>query len=332
MGVLLYTHPRFLDHTTPRGHPERPARLDAVLAGIDAAGVGDAVQRVPPRAATRTELERVHEAEYLEAIQAFCESGGGHLDPDTSAVPASWEAAVLAAGAGLDAVDRLSRGEADAAFCAVRPPGHHATPNRAMGFCLINNVAVTAAALAARGERVVVLDWDVHHGNGTQDAFWQSGEVMYVSLHQWPLYPGTGRLLDTGAGAGTGLTLNFPLPPGATGDVELAALDEVVAPAVERFEPTWLLVSAGFDAHRQDPIAELDLSAADYADMTRRVLEYVPPGRIVVFLEGGYDLEALAASAGATVATLAGAEHRPEQPSSGGPGRDVVDAALRLHR
>jgi len=329
--LLLYTHPRFMDHTNPRGHPERPARLDAVLAGIDAAGVREAIERVSPRAATRSELERVHTSAYLEAIQGFCEGGGGQIDPDTSAVPESWEAAVLAAGAGLDAVERLSRGEADAAFCAVRPPGHHATPTRAMGFCLLNNVAIAAAALAERGERVLVLDWDVHHGNGTQDAFWQDGRVMYVSLHQWPLYPGTGRLDDTGTGEGEGLIVNFPLPAGATGDVELAALDEVVAPAVERFDPGWLLISAGFDAHRLDPLAELELTAADYADLTKRTLEYVPRGRVVAFLEGGYDLEGLAASAGATVAALVGEDHRPERPSSGGPGREVVDAALRLH-
>src|SRR6185436_3501446 len=157
--------------------------------------------------------------------------------------------AVLAAGAGLDAIDRLDRGDASAAFLAVRPPGHHATPTRAMGFCLLNNVAVTAAALAARGERVIILDWDAHHGNGTQDAFYDDPRVLYVSFHEHPLYPFTGKLHEAGHGAGAGSTINVPLPEGATGDVYLHAMDDLVAPAVEAFAPTWLLLSAGFDGH-----------------------------------------------------------------------------------
>jgi acetoin utilization deacetylase AcuC-like enzyme len=331
VAVLLYTDPRFHDHDTGPGHPERPARLDAVLAGIAAAGVDDAVVRAVPRPARREELARIHPDAYLDAIEAFCAEGGGHIDADTSASPASWDAAVLAAGAGLAAVEALDRGEADAAFLAVRPPGHHATPRRPMGFCLLNNVAVTAAALADRGERVLVLDWDAHHGNGTQDAFYGDARVLYVSLHQFPLYPGTGRLEETGAGAGAGCTVNFPLPPGTTGDAYLAAFDEVIAPAVEGFAPTWVLVSAGFDGHRADPLTDLGLTAGDFADLTERVAATVPAGRRLAFLEGGYDLEALAASAGACVAALAGASYRPERSTAGGPGRSVVDA-VRLHR
>jgi len=330
LSVLLSTAAAYFDHQPGRGHPERPARLEAVLAGAEEAGVDDAIVRVEPRPATREELATVHPAAYLDALERFCAAGGGDLDADTTVVPASWSAAVLAAGAGIDATERLRAGEADAAFCAVRPPGHHATPNRAMGFCLLNSAAVTAGVLAGQGERVVVIDWDAHHGNGTQDAFWADGRVLYVSLHQWPLYPGSGRLEDRGEGEGLGTTLNFPLPAGATGDVYLAALDEVVAPVVERFDPTWLVVSAGFDAHRADPLTGLALSSGDFADLTRRVLELAPAGRRVLFLEGGYDLDALRESTAACIAGLVGVDLRPERATAGGPGRDVVRAAAEL--
>jgi acetoin utilization deacetylase AcuC-like enzyme len=326
--LLLSTSERFAVHDTRRGHPERPARLDAVLAGIESADVGDALVRVAPRAATRAELEGAHPPDFLDAMERFCASGGGAIDGDTAAVEASWAAAVLAAGAGPDAVERLDRGEADAAFCVVRPPGHHAMPARAMGFCLVNNVAVTAAALADRGERVLILDWDAHHGNGTQAVFYSDPRVLYVSLHEFPLYPFTGRLGETGAGDGVGTTLNLPLPAGLTGDVALAVMDEVVAPVVEAFAPSWLLVSAGFDGHRADPLTGLGLSSGDFADLTRRSLSFAPAGRRIAFLEGGYDLQALADSAGAFAAALVGEEHRPERATAGGPGRAVVDAAL----
>ena len=326
MAVLLGTHPRFAEHDTGYGHPERPARLDAVLRGIEAAGVVDALVPVAPRPARRDELELVHPAAYLDAIERFCSAGGGHIDADTAASAESWDAALLAAGAGVDAVERLDAGEADAAFLVVRPPGHHATPSRAMGFCLVNNVAVTAAALAARGERVLIVDWDAHHGNGTQDAFYADGRVAYVSLHQFPLYPGTGGLEEAGVGDGAGTTVNVPLPPGATGDVYLAAFDEVIAPLAERLGPTWVLMSAGFDAHRADPLTDMGLSAGDFALLAERVAGLVPAGRRIAFLEGGYNLDALAASAGACVAALAGESYRPEAPTSGGAGRRVVDA------
>jgi acetoin utilization deacetylase AcuC-like enzyme len=328
-AVVLETHPQYLAHDSGRGHPERPARLEAVLGGIDAAGIADRVTHASPRPARRDELERVHPPAHLDALEAFCRAGGGHLDADTHASAASWDAALLAAGAGLDAIERLERGEADAAFCAVRPPGHHATGARAMGFCLLNNVAVCAAALADRGERVLIVDWDAHHGNGTQDVFYADPRVLFVSFHQFPLYPGTGRLDETGAGAGEGCTINLPFPPGTTGDVYLAAFDELVHPAAARFGPTWVLVSAGFDSHRADPLTDLGLQAGDFADLTRRVMGLAPPGRRIAFLEGGYDLGALAASAGACVAAFAGVEHRPEPATSGGPGQVVVEAALK---
>ncbi len=332
--LVVATDQVFAEHDTGPRHPERPARLEAVRLGVEQSGLGDAVGPLAIRDATRPELERVHSAAYLDALELHCVGGGGRLDPDTVASRASWRVARAAAGAGLAAAEALGRGEAAGAFLAVRPPGHHALPSRAMGFCLVNNIAITTAALADRGERVCIVDYDAHHGNGTQEIFYRDPRVLYVSLHQWPFYPGTGALDETGAGAGAGLTCNLPLPAGATGDVYLRAFDEVVAPLVERFGPTWVLVSAGFDAHRDDPLTELGLSAGDFADVTARVVALAPrPGRVIAFLEGGYDLDALRVSVAASLPALAGLERsehggRSEPATSGGPGRSVVEAAI----
>lgn len=336
--VLFSTHAAYLEHLAGPRHPECPERLDAVLAGARRADLVDALIPLEPVAASREDLERVHPKLYLDRIEIICARGGGRLDPDTYAGPHSWTAATLAAGAGLTAVEALRRGQSDAAFCAVRPPGHHATRTESMGFCMVSNVAVTAASLAAQGERVLIVDYDAHHGNGTQDVFYDDPRVLFVSFHQWPLYPGTGRACEMGSGAGDGFTMNIPLPPETTGDRYLRALDELVAPRVAAFDPTWLVISAGFDGHRDDPITELGLTAGDYVAITRRVVEFAPVGRRVVVLEGGYDLEALTACSAGVLGVLAGVADRKitidgqERATSGGPGQRELDTTIGLWR
>jgi len=334
MSVLLVAdHDEFSKHDPGPGHPERIQRLAAVEAGVRKARVDDAIVLLPSRVATRDELQRVHDTALIDRVAELCENGGGAIDMDTVASVGSWDAALHAAGAGLAAVDALEQGDGLAAFLGLRPPGHHATGRTPMGFCLVNHVAVAAAALAERGARVLVLDYDAHHGNGTQDIFWSDPRVLYISLHQWPLYPGTGRIDDTGAGAGAGTTCNVPLPAGTTGDVYLRAFDEVIEPMVERFAPDWVLVSAGYDAHRDDPLTGLALSAGDYGILAARAVALAPKGRTIVFLEGGYDLDALRESVSATLPALLGEPVSSSQPpTSGGPGSEVIEAAREVHQ
>ncbi len=296
--MLAYGHEAFARHDSGPRHPERPARLDAVRAGIEQSGV--LVEWREPPEARLEDLVRVHDPSYIAAIRRFCAAGGGSLDADTHAGASSWEAALRAAGAGLEAAAALGDGHGPA-FLAVRPPGHHALTARAMGFCLFNNVAVTAAHLVERGDRVAIFDWDVHHGNGTQDTFYGDDEVLYVSLHEFPAYPGSGWVDERGVGRGAGATLNFPFPPGTGGDVYRRAVAEVAVPVIRDFAPDWLLVSAGYDAHAADPLAGIRLLEGDYAFMAAALADLVPRERTVYFLEGGYDLTALEGSVAATL-------------------------------
>jgi acetoin utilization deacetylase AcuC-like enzyme len=331
--VLIVVGPVGAGGHARRGHPERPERLDAVVAGVGDLHLDGDLVMVPTRPAETAQLGLVHSADYLERLHRFSSGGGGPLDPDTYATPGSWDAARLAAGAGLVAVEALRARGSGAAFVAARPPGHHALSDRAMGFCLVNNVAVAAASLAEAGERVLIVDWDVHHGNGTQALFWDEPDVLYVSTHQWPCYPGTGRATEIGGPGARGTNINVPLPPGATGDVMREAFEQLVAPAVGQFRPSWVLVSAGFDAHRADPLADLALTAGDFADLAEVVAGYAPAtGRLVLFLEGGYDLEALRSSTSATLGALVGGPRPSEPPTTGGPGRDRLDRIAALRR
>ncbi|MCK6535120.1 MAG: histone deacetylase [Polyangiaceae bacterium] len=321
MNVLaIVDDPLFAEHRAPAGHPERPERLDAARAGLAKAHLGLGVVTLGPRDATDEELGRVHGAGYLARLGRAA-GGSGYLDADTYYCPASVDAARRAAGGAVGLVDALIDGQARFGLALVRPPGHHARPSGAMGFCLLNNVAVAAAHARARGiDRVAVIDFDVHHGNGTQETFFADPSVLFVSLHQFPFYPGTGAADEVGQREGTGFTVNVPLSAGADDAVYAAAFDRLVAPIVEQYDPGLVLISAGFDAHQRDPLASMSLSDAAYGYMVSRVAQSMPRGangRMALVLEGGYDLGALSESLTSALgaledpAPLDGGELRP---------------------
>jgi acetoin utilization deacetylase AcuC-like enzyme len=292
----------FRDHDPGPWHPERPERYDAAVAGAAAAGAIEAAAPPAPPAA----IERVHTPAYVEAVERFCRAGGGALDPDTVMHEVSWEAALRAAGGAMAAVEQVARDPGSAAFSLGRPPGHHAEPEHAMGFCIINSAAVAAAhARAELGcERVAIVDWDAHHGNGTQAIFYDDPSVLYVSLHQHPFYPGSGAAGERGAGEGTGATVNVPLPAGTSQEDYLEAFRTAALPPVAAFRPDILIVSAGFDAHHDDPLCSLGLDADGFAGMAAELREIC--GGPALVLEGGYSLPALESS----VASVLGAVSR----------------------
>jgi acetoin utilization deacetylase AcuC-like enzyme len=277
-------------------------------------GVWEQLAVWEPAPCEEATLELIHTPAHVSVMRSFMAAGGGHIDADTVVSTASWEAALRAAGGLVEAVQAVSEGKMDNAFCLVRPPGHHATPGRAMGFCVFNNVAIAAGWLleTRRAERVAILDYDVHHGNGTQDAFYERADVLYISTHQYPLYPGTGHWHETGADRGAGYTLNVSLPPGCGDEVFAATREQIVEPAVRRYGPDFLLVSLGFDAFWGDPLASLRLSIGGaYTPLLRSARELARDwcgGRLVVGLEGGYNLEALAFGAEAVCRVLLGLE------------------------
>lgn len=296
--TLLYYDSRFLDHDTGH-HPEHAERLRQIAATLHDSGLADACRRPEWGPASRARLELIHTSSHIDHVAAAARRGGGHLDSDTVVSPASFDVARLAAGAACDAVDRVLAGEDQSALCIVRPPGHHALPDHAMGFCLFNNIAIAACVARREHEldRVLIVDWDVHHGNGTQDEFYADGQVGFLSIHRWPFYPGTGAADETGTGAGLGATRNLPIAFGTPRPVYLDTFRRQLEDFAARIRPQLVLVSAGFDSHRADPIGSLSLEVEDFATLTeivRVVADAYAEGRIVSLLEGGYNPPVLA--------------------------------------
>jgi acetoin utilization deacetylase AcuC-like enzyme len=307
--TALFRSLAFREHGTG-DHPENAGRLLAIDSELERLNLLAGRPEIPFTAAPDDVLALVHDPRYIAGIREFSAQGGGWLDADTPVGARSIDIAALAAGAGIAAVDAALDGRAQHGFVLARPPGHHATPTRGMGFCLFNTIAVAAAHALRRGlDRVLIVDWDVHHGNGTQDAFYETDEVLFCSVHQWPLYPGTGAASERGAGRGAGYTINVPLAAGANDDAYREVFDQLILPAANAFRPQIVLISAGFDAHANDPLAGMQVTERGFASLARRVVGIAAEhanGRVVAFLEGGYDPPALAASVVATLAEFDG--------------------------
>lgn len=339
--IGLSYSPTFLEHDTGESHPESIQRLEAILREFRNTGILDRLLTWEPSPASPETLGLVHPLEHQRRVQDTCALGTGNLDADTAVSAGSWEAARRAAGGVVEALERVIRGDLDQAYCVGRPPGHHALADRAMGFCLFNNVAVgTRAAIAAGlAERVAIVDIDVHHGNGTQAIFYDDPSVLYCSTHQYPYYPGTGALNQSGTGAGEGATVNLPFPPGIGDDTYRHAMDTVITPALRRFEPEAFVVSLGFDAHWRDPLASIQLSLAGYRHLLESLAETardVCGGRVVFVLEGGYDLDVLAKGSAMLARMLLGDQAEDELGAAPSPfehpiGKELVAAAARLH-
>lgn len=333
LKTALVTDRNYLRHFAGRAHPERPQRALVMIEMAESLRRPD-MHFILPRAATQAEVALCHDPAYIHLVERTATVDRFDFDPDTHTSRESFATAVLAAGGVLTAVEAVADGAAANAFSIVRPPGHHALPARAMGFCLFNNVAIAAAWLrAVRGlERVMIIDWDLHHGNGTQEIFYESPEVLYVSLHQFPHYPGTGSLEEQGAGAGAGYTVNAPLPATFGDDEYLRVFDELILPIGRQFRPQFILVSAGFDCHFRDPLGDMRVSEPGFSAMTRRIKLLAAEccgGKMVAALEGGYDLEALAASGEAVLLELGREADEPIAEPPGGLGAIPIIERMR---
>ena len=300
--------PFYLKHKN-EPHPENPGRLNAIQKNIESSKYYNNLTLIQPRKATVEDIAKVHGTGYIRSVEDSCRNGVRNLDADTVISPDSYQAALLSAGAGLEAVDKILEGTVDNAFCAVRPPGHHAEQNKAMGFCLFNNVGVIAryAQDVKKLEKVFIFDWDVHHGNGTQHSFYKDSSIYYSSIHQYPFYPGTGGVDETGTGEGLGTTLNLPMRAFSCDADYMNAVEHKLIPVIQKFNPDLIIISAGFDAHENDPLAQINLSTECYGKMTQKLMEIandVCDGRILSMLEGGYDYSALAESVQLHVETL----------------------------
>jgi len=310
MSAGYVYNPVYLKHDTGQ-HVEVAARLEAIIAYLEKTGLTSQLTLIEPRPATVDEIALVHTRGYIKEIEDTAREGGGWLDPDTVMSAGSYQAALYAAGGLIRAVEAIMGGEVSSAFALVRPPGHHATSQSAKGFCLFNNIAIAASyALAEyKLERILIIDFDVHHGNGTQETFYDNPQVMYISTHQYPFYPGTGSLDETGGGAAKGTNINIPLPAGC-GDAEyLKVFEQIIVPAARRFKPRLILVSAGYDTHRDDPLAMMEVSVTGFgqmAEIIKGLADELCGGRLALTLEGGYNLDALAASVKATLDVLLG--------------------------
>jgi acetoin utilization deacetylase AcuC-like enzyme len=306
--TLLYTDAAFRQHITG-AHPEHPRRLVAIEARLQQAGLLEQCTSASWNPATLEQLARLHDPQYVEQVERYAAAGGGRIETDTVMSERSYDVALLAAGAACDAVGRVVKGEDTSALCLIRPPGHHARPRDAMGFCLFNNVAVAAkAALAEHGlDRVLIVDWDVHHGNGTQEMFWEDGQVGFFSIHRWPFYPGTGDADETGAGRGLGWIANEPVQFGTRREAYHERFERALVDLAAKVRPQLVLISAGFDAHREDPIGSLELEVEDFSRLTQTVQQITreyADSRLISVLEGGYNAGRLAESVEAHLGEL----------------------------
>jgi acetoin utilization deacetylase AcuC-like enzyme len=322
--------PEYLKHEPGEFHPERPERIRALLDLVETLD-NKRFPILPPMAASRSAIESCHGAEYVKLVEATSKTNLYALDGDTITCRDSFGVGLLAVGGFLRLIDTIAAGEAQNGFALVRPPGHHALRDRAMGFCLFNTIAIGAHHLkkAYRAKRIMIMDWDVHHGNGTQDSFYEDPSVLFISTHQFPYYPGTGAVTEVGVNAGEGFTLNIPLPAGC-GDAEyMRVFYDVVVPAAKKFEPEWILVSAGFDPHRRDPLGGMEVTEAGFTGMTRLLIELADQyagGKIAFLLEGGYDLSALRKSVAAVLEAM---QQNPRVIETAKPGGDKIEPLVR---